>query len=244
MRIVGLIPARGGSKSIPRKNILPLGEHPLIAYSIASSLTSKLIQKTIVSTDSPEIAEIAIKYGASVPFLRPDDISRDDSLDIEFFRHYLNFLKQNGEPFPDLMVHLRPTTPFRETTIVDAAISYMTTHPEATALRSANKTHLTPYKMFKRKGEFMEPFLHYPGEREFYNLPRQAFEDCFLPNGYVDVIRSEVILNTDMLHGDRIKLWETEPIADIDVLADIEHAKRLLESDKFSAIKNFLAEHL
>ena len=91
-QIVALIPARSGSKSVPEKNILPLGNYPLLAYSIAAGLASKYIDEVIVSTDSDKYAQIARSYGATVPFLRPENISCDDSTDIEFFIHYLDYL--------------------------------------------------------------------------------------------------------------------------------------------------------
>lgn len=243
MNIVGLIPARGGSKSIPRKNIIQLGDHPLIAYSIAASKSSEQINETVVTTDSAEIAEIATKYGAQAPFLRPAEISKDDSLDIEFFRHYLMYLENNSIKLPDLIVHLRPTTPLRNPEIIDAAVCYMLENEKATALRSAHKTHLTPYKMFYMDGEFMTPFLQYEGIKEFYNLPRQFFEDCYLPNGYIDIVRPSIIMNSEMLHGEKIKLWITEPVPDIDVLSDYGFAQTVLHTKKNSQIRKYLKKY-
>jgi len=240
MKIICIIPARSGSKSIPLKNITPLGEHPLLAYSIAASRLSQYIEETVLSTDSIEIADMGRRYGAKLPFLRPKEISMDTSLDIDFFKHYLEFIISNNEVIPDLIVHLRPTTPMREIHIIDAAIDFMTKKTKATSLRSAHKTHLTPYKMFRLKGEFMEPFLHYEKEREFYNLPRQIFEDCFLPNGYVDIVRPSVILDSGMLHGEHIKLWETYPTADIDSISDLDYAESLLKETRFKPLKEFL----
>lgn len=240
MNVVGLIPARSGSKSIPRKNIIQFGGHPLIAYSIAASKSSELINETIVTTDSAEIADIAIKYGAQVPFLRPAEISKDDSLDIDFFRHYLMYLENNAIELPDLIVHLRPTTPLRNPESIDAAVRYMLENENATALRSAHKTHLTPYKMFYMDREFMKPFLQYEGINEFYNLPRQVFKDCYLPNGYVDIVRPSIIKRTEMLHGERIKLWATEPVLDIDVLSDLDFAQTVLKKKDYSQIEKYV----
>ena len=93
--IVAIIPARGGSKSIPRKNIRSLGGLPLIAYSIAAGLQSKRVHRVIVSTDSPEIAEIAIEWGAEVPFLRPAELSEDTTTDLPVFEHALRWLEEN-----------------------------------------------------------------------------------------------------------------------------------------------------
>ncbi len=242
-KIVALIPARGGSKGIPKKNILPLGDHPLIAYSIAIARMSKHIDEVIVTTDSEEIADISRKYGASTPFLRPAEIARDHSTDMEFFMHYLDFLDARNQEIPQQLVHLRPTSPLREVEVVDAAIWYMKDHPEASSLRSMEETTATPYKLFRLEGEYARPFMTYEGEREFYNLPRQKFEATYDPNGHVDIVRPDIIRNTGMLHGETMKLWITEPIADIDTIHNYDHAKQILHEERFRPLRQFLEKY-
>ncbi|MCH7870399.1 MAG: acylneuraminate cytidylyltransferase family protein [Planctomycetes bacterium] len=242
MNIVCLIPARAGSKGIPDKNILDLNGFPLIAYSIAAARLSRHIGETVVTTDSTVIADVARSYGASVPFLRPTELARDDSLDIEFFRHYLDWLEAESIAAPDLIVHLRPTTPLREAAVIDAAIEYMLGSGEATALRSMHPTRLTPYKMFGKHGQWARAFLDRPGVAEPANLPRQAFEDAYIPNGYVDIIRPCVLQRTGLLHGERIKLWVTEQVADIDLLEDHSFASNLLRDDRFKILPRMLEE--
>ena len=105
-----IIPARSGSKSIPHKNIYNLGGHPLIAWSIKAALNAESIDRVIVSTDSEEYKDISIEYGAEVPFLRPKNISEDNSTDLEFFQHVIGVFKETSYN-PDLIIHLRPTTP-------------------------------------------------------------------------------------------------------------------------------------
>lgn len=234
--IVAIVPARSGSKTIEGKNITPLGNHPLIAYSIVTGIQSSLIDDVIVSTDSKEYAEISRNYGADVPFLRPKKISRDDSTDLEFVQHYLRVLDENGISHPRLIVHLRPTTPLRETFVVDAAIQYMLNTPEASSLRSMQPTNTTPYKLFRLDGEYARPFMDYPGVPEFYNKPRQFFEPTYDPNGYVDILRPAVIIHEGQLHGNHMKLWVTDPVADIDTLADYEEAKLLLNDSRYSKL--------
>ena len=128
--IFSIIPARSGSKGIPGKNIKLLNGIPLIAFSIQASLKSENISRTIVSTDSEEIANIARKFGAEVPFLRPSAISGDNSTDFEFFIHAIEWFKTNEGKIPDYFVHLRPTTPLREPNVIDKAINYFINHPE------------------------------------------------------------------------------------------------------------------
>ncbi|MBT3921890.1 MAG: acylneuraminate cytidylyltransferase family protein, partial [Nitrospina sp.] len=116
---ISLIPARGGSKGIPRKNLALLDGKPLIAYSIEESLNCSLISRTIVSTDDPEIAEVARKYGAEAPFLRPSELAQDDTPDFPVFLHALEWLRANEDLSPDMFVQLRPTTPIRPSKIIE-----------------------------------------------------------------------------------------------------------------------------
>ena len=242
--IHSLIPARGGSKSIKDKNILPLNGHPLIAYSIAASKLCTQISKTVVTTDSLKIAEVAKVYGAEVPFLRPASLAQDNSLDIEFFKHYLDHLKFSNESIPDLIVHLRPTTPLRDPVVIDDAITQLLKNPSFSGLRSAQVTNLTPYKIFRKVNECMEPFISLEGELESANLPRQRFEAAYLPNGYVDIIRPSTLLQTGMLHGKTLKLYETQEVPDIDYFQDYQLAIKLLGDERFITICNYLKRYI
>ena len=107
-KIYAIIPARGGSKGVPRKNIRLVGGHPLIAYSIVAARQCRRIDRVIVSTDSPEIADIARAYGAEAPFLRPPELAQDASGDIDFIRHALDWFQQHDHAEPEMLVHLRP----------------------------------------------------------------------------------------------------------------------------------------
>ena len=124
--IIAVIPARSGSKGVRDKNIKEILGRPLIAYSIKAALQSKLIDRVIVSTNSRMYADKAISFGAEAPFLRPEEISQDDSTDIEFFQHLISWMKENEEYIPDYFVHLRPATPLRDPKIIDDAISRFT----------------------------------------------------------------------------------------------------------------------
>ena len=241
-KILALIPARGGSKSIPKKNIVDLDGFPLIAYSIAAAKMSPHISRIVVSTDSKEIAEIAKQYGAEVPFMRPAEYARDDSPDIEFFRHALEWLQEQERYIPDLVVHLRPTTPLREPALVDKAIEEIIADENATALRSAHESEHTAYKLFRKEGDY----IHFFGQEDFaqnedyYNRGRQILPKTYNPNGYVDVIRPEVLQQTGMLHGLRIRAFITERVADIDRKEDIASAEQLLKEEKFRPLLRFL----
>ena len=119
--VLALIPARGGSKSVPRKNLLPVAGHPLIAYSIMHAKACPSITRIIVSTDDDEIAQVAQSYGAEVPFKRPADAASDTATDFQVFHHALTWLAEHEAYVPELVVHLRPTGPGRETAAPEAA---------------------------------------------------------------------------------------------------------------------------
>ncbi|HON56846.1 MAG TPA: acylneuraminate cytidylyltransferase family protein, partial [bacterium] len=111
MKIYAIIPARGGSKGVPDKNIRLLKGYPVIAYSIVACKLSKKIDRIIVSTDSEKIAQISKKYGAEVPFLRPAEFATDISPDLGFMKHAVDWFEINEKNIPDFFIHIRPTTP-------------------------------------------------------------------------------------------------------------------------------------
>ena len=129
--ILALIPARGGSKGIPRKNIREFAGYPLIAWSIAAAKQSKLVTRTIVSTDDEEIAAVARTLGAETPFLRPAEFAQDATTDLPVYEHALQWLAENEAYHPDVVVQLRPTSPIRPRDCVDDAIRILLAHPNS-----------------------------------------------------------------------------------------------------------------
>lgn len=219
-KFIAVIPARMGSKGIKNKNIASLGGYPLIAYSIACSRLCKHIKRTIVTTDSPEIAKIAREYGAEVPFLRPKDISGDMARDIEWAKHFIEwFVKTQGEILPTSFVHLRPTTPLRQPHLVDKAIELFLDNPEASSLISVQTMNEPPCKVFKKEDEYLKPYMD-KITFDMTNLPRQLFPAAYLPNGYVDVIRTDEVLKGSF-HGKKLLAYETEPVRDLDSTEDL-----------------------
>jgi CMP-N,N'-diacetyllegionaminic acid synthase len=224
-----IIPARGGSKGVPRKNIRLLKGFPLIAYSIAAAQLSKMTDRVIVSTESSEIAEIAQQYGAEVPFLRPAEYAQDRSPDIDFVRHAIDWFAQNETDQPELFVHLRPTTPLREPAFIDKAIDDIIKNNEATALRSVHELAEPPQKMFAIENGYLTGF--FPGETrpEYYNLPRQEFPKAYHPNGYVDIIRTGYVTKANALHGPRMIGFVTPFTIEIDSPDDFSRLEYTLE---------------
>ena len=206
MEILAIIPARSGSKGLPGKNIKPLLQHPLIAYSIKAALSSTLITRTIVNTDSNQIAEIAKTYGAETPFLRPNELAGDFTTDLEVFQHQLQWLKDNEGYSPDLIVQLRPTSPIRfDGWIDDAIIKLQNSH--ADSLRAITESPLTPFKMWllnANNEEIMEPLLKVKGIEEPYNQPRQKLPVVYWQTGTLDVIKTSLISENQSMSGKHI----------------------------------------
>ena len=233
--ILAIDPARGGSKSIPRKNLIPVGGKPLIAYSIEQARTSRLVTRTIVSTDDVEIAAVARAHGGEVPFLRPAEYAQDMSPDIDVFRHALQWLVDYEGYRPELVVHLRPTGPVRRVELIDPAIALMLEHPEADALRSVSAPIQTPYKMWRIDDGYLRPLLTVEGVTESYCAPRQSLPDVWWQNGYVDIIRPRSILELGLMCGHTVLPFVVdEPILEIDYadsLPLVEEALARLKTD-------------
>lgn len=243
LEILALIPARSGSKGIPKKNILDLGGYPLIAYSIAVAKLSTNINRIIVTTDNQPIADIAKKFGAEVPFLRPKRLSGDQALDVEFFQHALSWLRKHEKYLPDLIVHLRPTTPFRDVRLIDKAILELLKDKNATSLRSGELlTRESPYKTFKKQKGYCVFFgkSDFKRNEEYYNYPRQKLPAGYRPNGYVDIIIPETISKTGNLHGKYIKAFITDRAVDIDSFEDLKAAKKLCPTHVCKLLQNEL----
>jgi CMP-N,N'-diacetyllegionaminic acid synthase len=231
MKILALIPARIGSKSIPKKNIREIGGKPLIAYSIEHGLASKLIDRVVVSTDSEEIAKVARAFGAEVPFLRPSELAEDYSLDIDFHRHAVEWLRKNENYLPDAVINLRPTTPVRDPMILDKAIELFMRHPEIDSMRAVRPAQKTPYKMWRLRDDgLMDPlFDSFEKYNEPYNLPRQLLPEVVVQDGYFDITRTSIVLKKNSTTGLVVMpfLVPGEEI-DIDYESDMEKAEKLL----------------
>ncbi len=223
-RIVALVPARSGSKGIPHKNIMDFRGKPLLAHSIEHGLTSSYIEDVFVSTDSALYAEIAVSYGASVPFLRPPEYAEDLSTDFMVFDHFVSFLRQKAIPLPDVLVQLRPTYPTRKVETLDAAIAYFLEHyEEADSLRSVAEAPETPYKMWRKSGLYLEPILTIDGFPEAYNSPRQALPKIYLQNACIDIVKTKTLTEKRSMSGDKILMFEMAPeeVHDIDTNRDL-----------------------
>jgi CMP-N,N'-diacetyllegionaminic acid synthase len=233
MKVLWIIPARSGSKWVIRKNIRDFCGKPLIAWSIEETKKTKLIDKVIVSTDSSEIAEIARDFGAEVPFLRPKEISTDTSTDIEFIQHALDWLKQNENYVPDIILRLPPTSPLRTYKHIEQGINLLVQNPSYDSVRPITESSKHPYKMWTIKDGLLEPFLkeEFTWIKEAYNMPRQIFPEVFVQTGAMDVIRINTILKNRSTSWKDIGFFrmESEDAVNIDSEVDFKFAELLFK---------------
>ena len=229
MEVLALIPARGGSKALPRKNVRLLAGKPLIAHSIGHALAAETVTRTVVSTDDEEIAEAARAAGAEVPFMRPAELAQDDSRDLGVFQHALLWLHENEGYSPELVVHLRPTHPVRRVERIDEAVRALAADPSADSLRSVSAPEQTPYKMWRVAGGYLEPLLEVEGLPDAHSRPRQLLPEVWWQNGYVDVVRTQTILELESMTGVRILPFVVdEPTVEIDYEDALKRAEELL----------------
>ena len=222
--ILALIPARGGSKGIPRKNIRNFAGYPLIAWSIAAGKQAACVTRIVVSTDDEEIAAVAREYGAETPFLRPSEFAQDNTPDLPVFEHALQWLGEKEDYKPGIVVQLRPTSPIRPKHCVDSAVSILLEHPDADCVRGVVPAGQNPHKMwrFSGEGQPMKPLLEVDGIAEPYNAPRQLLPPVYWQTGHIDAIRVSTIKQKRSLTGDVIYPLVIDPryTVDIDTLSD------------------------
>lgn len=225
--ILALIPARGGSKGIPRKNIKPFAGYPLIAWSIAAGLQAKSVSRVIVSTDDEEIAAVARQYGADVPFLRPAELAQDRTPDLPAFEHALKWLEEIEGYKPEIVVQLRPTSPVRPRDMVDSAVRILIENPDADSVRGVVPAGQNPYKMWHFNGydKPMKPLLTVDGIAEPYNAPRQILPPAYWQTGHIDAIRTTTITRKNSLTGDVIYPLVIDPRYTVDIDTPTDWAK-------------------
>ncbi len=232
--VLAIIPARGGSKGIPRKNIRLFAGYPLIAFSIAAGLQTETVTRVLVSTDDEEIAEVARQFGAETPFMRPAELAGDRTLDLPVFQHALTWLAENEGYRPDAVVHLRPTTPIRPSDLVDRAIHTLLDHPEADSVRGITPAHQNPFKMWlmDSKDHPIRPLTNVSGVNEPYNAPRQILPQAYAHTGLIDVIRPATILEKNSMSGQVILpiLFDSAYDIDIDTPDDWRRAEERMST--------------
>ena len=220
-RITAVIPARGGSKGVPGKNIKNLNGFPLIAYSIVACKLCDQIDRVVVSTDSKEIADVAKYYGADVPFMRPSKYAQDNSKDYDVLKHFFDLIDVEE------VAYMRPTTPLRNPNQLSEHINFFFHNREKmSGLRSMHELPEPPYKVFKIENGFCKGFFKdYKGIKDYTNLPRQTFPKGYQPNGYIDICKREQVYSSESAFGTKIMPAITENVTEV----DMEYEFKLLE---------------
>ena len=230
MEILAIIPARGGSKGIPKKNIAPLAGYPLIAYTIASGLAAAHVNRVIVSTDDDEIADVARTYQAEV-VPRPKTLAEDNTRDYPVIEHVLNTLHAQEAYTPDCIVFLRPTSPIRPKGFVDTGIRrYLENQKRWTSMRTVCPSPITPYKMWHLRGDRLAPLLWDPEIPEAFNAPRQELPTTHWQTGHLDVFLRKDFNEFESISGPYIGIFEIDPkyVVDIDTPENLKRAESQL----------------
>jgi len=218
MKVLAVIPARGGSKGIPKKNIQLVAGKPLIAYTILSAKRSRHINKIIVSTDDKKISDISHSYGAEIPFLRPKKFARDDSSTLNVIKHTLEHLEKNQLYIPDVVVILQPTSPLRTTKTIDSCINLLK-KTNASSVLTVSEVKKHPFTSFWLKRGFLNPL-----NRKFPNYyQRQKYPNLYFPTGAVYAFWYKTLQKYGTIYGPRIKplVVNDENAVDIDTPFDL-----------------------
>ncbi len=230
MNILGIIPARGGSKGIPQKNIYPLLGKPLLAYTIEAAHGSKLVTRTILSSDSPSIIQVAEEYSLEVPFVRPESLAQDDTPSLPMVKHTVQFLIDQEDYYPDYIVLLQPTSPIRTASHIDEALQTLINSDADSLVSVVEIPHsCNPYSVMRLTKEgYLKSFLDYD---ETKNL-RQLKPIFYVRNGAaIYAFTFKCLMDKNSLFGDRLLPYymNKEDSIDIDDLLDMSICEYLLK---------------
>ena len=223
--MIAIIPARSGSKGLPGKNIKILIDKPLIAYSIEAALKARSISEVIVSTDDAHIAQIAIEYGAKVPFLRPKSLATDEALAVDNYIYTIERLNKLRSKQIDSFVVLQPTSPLRTTKDIDEAIDLFYRKNADSVISYTKESHpIYWHKKINDDLSFSEIF------NDLNIKNRQAYEDTYYPNGAIYVFKFDLIKKKQYYSKKSFAyLLPRERAVDIDTIQDFEYAEFLLK---------------
>lgn len=229
-----MIPARGGSKGIPRKNLAPLAGRPLIAYTIDAARTSARLTRMIVSTDDEEIAMVARRLGADVPVVRPPELAADETPMVDVLVHLVGVLEQRERYHPDILVLLQPTSPFRRARHIDQAVDLLTASGADSVVSVIPVPHqFTPSSLLRTEGDRLVSVDDPTGNRIVGPMRRQDKPPLFARNGpAVVAARTEVVLERGTLYGPDTRgyVMSREESLDIDDAFDLRLAELLIAS--------------
>ena len=230
-RVLGVVPARGGSKGIPGKNIAPVLGRPLLAYTADAVAGSRLLTRCIVSTDSPEIADVARTLGLDVPFMRPAELAQDNTPTLPVLQHAVRWLEERGERFDAVMI-LQPTNPLRRAADIDGAIEFLANSDADSVISfvDAGEKHPARMKFIDTDGFVIDP----PFAEMFEGQPRQQLPKIYLREGSIYLTRMDVLMNGNSLKGSRCKAWivPEERAVNIDTPFNLFLVEQILRSEQ------------
>lgn len=226
MKILAIIPARGGSKGIPKKNIKKLNGKPLISYSIEEALKSNFINKVVVSSENEDIEKISKSYGAET-IKRPKNLAKDDSLTIDTVFHSLDYLEENQNYVPDIIILLQPTSPLREVEDIENSINSFIDN-ECNALVSVNLYNHSPCLSLRMKNGYLCPLF----KENYLNNRRQDFPEIFRPNGAIYILKPETLKKYKTFYPNKTipYVMPAEKSVDIDSMQDWKLAEYFLKT--------------
>ncbi len=208
-KLIALIPARSGSKRVKNKNIRKLNGYPLIAYTISSCLQAGIFNRVIVSTDSKEIASIALSYGAEVPFLRPESLSGTYSPDISWIKHALDFLEED----PHAFAIMRPTSPFRKPKLLREAWKNFQANKGIDSFRAVELCKQHPGKMWTINNGLITPLLSQEQlEIPYHSRQYQDLPEVYVQNSSLEIVRTKAVRETNLHAGKKIAPIFTDKI--------------------------------
>ena len=229
-----IIPARGGSRDIPLKNIIDLAGQPLLYYTIEIALKCHFIKNTYVSTDNDKIANLADNYFGVKIINRPNEYSLNDTPDKPVLKHAISII----DDFSDV-IYLRPTCPIRQPSVLNEAIEYFIKNRDiCTSLKSVNKIKPIAKNFFK-KGIYLSGCMPQHKKKhgdEYFMLPRQQYEQCYEGNSYVDILKPATFMydDKDICYGNKILFFETPKSIDIDTYDDLQYLKWKIQNTKIT----------
>jgi len=228
MRVVGVVTARGGSKGIPRKNVRLLCGRPLLQYTAEAAMGSRLLSRTILSTDDETIAEVGRQCGLDVPFMRPAELARDDTPTIPVLQHAVRKLEEAGEYY-DAILTLQPTNPLRRPQDIDGTIELLekTGADSVISFVDVGDKHPARMKVIGEDGHVIDP----PFAEEFEGQPRQKLPKLYLREGSIYLTRRVVLMEQNSLKGRDCRAWiiPEERACNIDTPFDLFLAEQMLK---------------
>jgi CMP-N,N'-diacetyllegionaminic acid synthase len=228
MKVLGIVPARGGSKGIPRKNITPLLGKPLLTYTAEAALSAKLLTTTVLSTENEEIARIGRECGLEVPFLRPQELAQDGTPTIPVLQDVVRKLEALGKRY-DAVFILQPTNPLRRPEDIDGAIEVLerTSADSVISFVDVGERHPARMKFITSEGKVIDP----PFKEQFEGQRRQDLPKLYLREGSVYVTRRTVLMEQNSVQGRDCRAWiiPEERACNIDTPFDLFIAEQMLK---------------